>query len=79
MSLMSTSKFAKACGVHPETVRRWAREGKLSPAGTTPGGHHRWSPEQIPGNEPKKLADDDAALAWQADIALERARLRARR
>lgn len=44
---LSTRAFAARCGVVPETVRRWIAEERIEPAGRTPGGHYRFSEEQV--------------------------------
>ena len=38
---LSTGQVAELFGVKPETVARWADEGKL-PCFSTPGGHRRF-------------------------------------
>jgi excisionase family DNA binding protein len=45
--MMSTRAFAARCGVVSETVRDWIAKGRLEPAGRTPGGHYRFSEEQV--------------------------------
>lgn len=45
--LMNTKDAAARLHVSTETIRRWQREGRIAPAQTTPGGHARWSCEQI--------------------------------
>lgn len=35
-------ELAAELRVAPSTVRRWVESGKLTPAVTTPGGHHRF-------------------------------------
>jgi excisionase family DNA binding protein len=40
--LITTSEVSARFGVTPQSVRRWITEGKISPAFTTPGGHHRF-------------------------------------
>lgn len=42
----TVSKAAALLGVHPNTLRRWEREGKIA-AARTPGGHRRYSIEEI--------------------------------
>lgn len=44
---ISTKEFAAALHVHPETIRRWRRMGKLEPALVTPGGQAMYSRQQI--------------------------------
>ena len=38
----TTQQLADALHVHLRTVQRWARDGSIKPAWTTPGGHPRW-------------------------------------
>jgi excisionase family DNA binding protein len=40
--LLSRSEVARILGVSPNTVTRWAREGRL-PSQVTLGGHHRFA------------------------------------
>jgi len=46
-NLLSPSAVAKVFGVDPNTVARWVREGKLTPAVVTPGGQARYTRKQI--------------------------------
>lgn len=41
------NEVAEICKVSRETVGRWAREGTLHTAATTPGGHRRFSKEDV--------------------------------
>jgi excisionase family DNA binding protein len=45
-SLLTTSEVAEACNVDPETVRRWAREGRIAVI-TLPGGLKRFRREDV--------------------------------
>ena len=38
---------AEQIGVHPQTVVKWANEGKLPEARRLPGGERRWSQETV--------------------------------
>ena len=38
---VSSSIARKKLGVHPQTLRRWAKTGQV-PSIITPGGHHRY-------------------------------------
>jgi len=40
-AVMTTSEVSRLLGVSPNTVTRWAREGRL-PCRLTLGGHHRF-------------------------------------
>mgnify|MGYP006445556101 CR=1 FL=1 len=46
-SPLSIGGFASALGVSVVTIRRWCRSGKIREAFRTPGGHRRFSPEQV--------------------------------
>ena len=45
--LLTTGEVARALGVTPATVARWARDGWITPATVTAGGHYRWDLEQV--------------------------------
>ncbi|NIE63126.1 IS607 family transposase [Burkholderia sp. Ax-1719] len=47
MQLLSIGKAAAQLGVAVGTLRRWHRQGRLAPAGRTPGGHRRYERESI--------------------------------
>jgi len=40
--LLSTGEAARALGLSSRSLARWAREGKVTPALTTPGGQYRF-------------------------------------
>lgn len=44
--LLTSHQVAKLLNVWPETLRRWEKEGKLTPL-RTPGGHRRYKESQI--------------------------------
>jgi excisionase family DNA binding protein len=44
--LLKRSEVSKLLGVSPNTVTRWAREGRL-PSQATLGGHHRFDSELV--------------------------------
>lgn len=44
---MTTSEVAEEAHVDASTVRHWVRRGVLVPRVTTPGGHHRFDPEDV--------------------------------
>jgi len=44
--LLTTDEVAEECGVLPDTVRTWAREGRI-PTITLPGGHKRFRREDV--------------------------------
>ncbi|MCF6423355.1 MerR family DNA-binding transcriptional regulator [Amycolatopsis tucumanensis] len=45
--LVSTGEAAKAPSVDRSTLDRWAREGLVTPAAKTAGGHNRWDVEDL--------------------------------
>ncbi len=47
-ALLTTSEVSRLLGVSPNTVTRWAREGRL-PCRLTLGGHHRFERQVIEG------------------------------
>jgi len=46
VTFLTRSDVSRMLGVSPNTVTRWAREGKI-PCQTTLGGHHRFDREII--------------------------------
>ena len=47
-TVLTTSEVSRLLGVSPNTVTRWAREGRL-PCRLTLGGHHRFERQVIEG------------------------------
>lgn len=45
--LVSTGEAARALGIDPSTLARWARSGLATPDFTTAGGHMRWNVERL--------------------------------
>ena len=45
-AFLSRSEVSKLLGVSPNTITRWAREGRL-PCQLTLGGHHRFERELV--------------------------------
>jgi excisionase family DNA binding protein len=45
--LLTTGEVAREMGVTPATVARWARDGWITPAKVTAGGHYRWDLETV--------------------------------
>lgn len=43
----TTSEAADALGVSRRSLARWAQDGVVRPAMTTPGGHFRWDVDQL--------------------------------
>ena len=75
--LLTSREFAQRCGVVPETVRRWVRAGRVSPAGATPGGQLRFAEAQV--DEALGRGPSERALDIEAHVRSSLARLRARR
>jgi hypothetical protein len=57
--LLSTKDLAQQLGVAAGTVRYYRSAGRITPARQTPGGHARWSLEQVR----RQLAEPTAAAA----------------
>jgi hypothetical protein len=55
--LLNTHELAQELGVAASTVRYYRSSGRISPTRQTPGGHARWSLEQVR----RQLADRRAA------------------
>jgi excisionase family DNA binding protein len=47
MRLLSTGELARELGVSRGAVLKWANDGLIVPAFTTPGGHLRWDLEDV--------------------------------
>ncbi|MDN5748284.1 MAG: MerR family transcriptional regulator [Pseudonocardia sp.] len=45
--LLTTAAAARELSVHAATLTRWAREGRVTPANTTAGGHARWDLDDL--------------------------------
>ena len=43
----TTHDIARICDVYPSTVGNWISSGKLKCSYETPGGHHRWTREEL--------------------------------
>jgi 8-oxo-dGTP pyrophosphatase MutT (NUDIX family) len=68
---MTTSKAARALGVHPATLWRWQQEGRVTPAWTTPGGQARWDLDalyQQLGIRPRGIHVSDATKPEPAPV-----------
>lgn len=44
---VTSTELAKDLGVHVRTVQRWYRERKIIPEYVTPGGHPRYSTDDV--------------------------------
>lgn len=44
---LTVNEFAKKIGVHPQTVRSWEEAGTCLPHHRTPGGHRRYTDDQV--------------------------------
>jgi len=63
-AVMTTSEVSRLLSVSPNTVTRWAREGRL-PCRLTLGGHHRFERRVIEGirESLNRAGTDGVALA----------------
>ena len=69
-AVMTTSEVSRLLSVSPNTVTRWAREGRL-PCRLTLGGHHRFERRVIEGirESLNRAGTDGVALATSAGHA----------
>jgi excisionase family DNA binding protein len=58
--LLTTAEVADQFDVHPHTVRRWIKEGRLTPSVTLPSGRVRFTREDVEailgGDQPESAA-----------------------
>jgi excisionase family DNA binding protein len=47
LGMLTISQAAKLLGVHPDTLRRWEKAGKLSPIRFVKRGHRRYRSDEI--------------------------------
>jgi excisionase family DNA binding protein len=59
--LITTRDLARHLQVHPETVREWVRNGRITPAAVTPGGQFRFDLDDVLRQlgQPRKRPDPD--------------------
>lgn len=68
--LLTPKEASEMLGVHPTTLRLWARQGKL-PAYRTPGGHRRFDRQDILRLlEEGKRAENDDTIRFATERAL---------
>ena len=46
-TILRIGSLADRYGVSPESIRVWERQGRIPPAGRTPGGHRRYGREHV--------------------------------
>jgi excisionase family DNA binding protein len=56
--LLTSGQLARALGVAPRTVARWAQDGWITPAQITAGGHFRWKLEDVQAELAKRRESD---------------------
>ncbi|MCX6129045.1 MAG: IS607 family transposase [Proteobacteria bacterium] len=67
---LKLTEAAKHLGVHPDTLRRWANDGKIKIAGKTPGGQRLFDLAEIseliksPTNRPLQLTQIKPTIAY---------------
>jgi MerR HTH family regulatory protein len=66
--LLRPREVAGLFGVRPTTIARWAREGKLMPF-LTPGGHRRYSLQDIRRLLGTEASPSEEELRWELDAA----------
>ena len=47
LEMLTISQAAKLLGVHPDTLRRWEKAGKLSPIRFVSRGHRRYRSDEL--------------------------------
>lgn len=55
---------AKELRVHPDTLRRWEREGRIDPAERTPGGRRRYDVAKLRNLAPHKAPSTRTTIAY---------------
>ena len=45
--LLTTGEAARELGLNSRSVARWAKQGRIRPTLVTPGGHFRWTVEDL--------------------------------
>jgi putative resolvase len=50
MQLVPIGVAAQGLGVHPDTLRRWEKEGKIDPPKRTAGGRRRYDLAKLRGS-----------------------------
>jgi DNA-binding transcriptional MerR regulator len=45
--VLTTNQLAQELGLSRRSIVRYAADGKITPAYTTPGGHHRWIADDV--------------------------------
>ncbi|GAB2823660.1 hypothetical protein GCM10027176_30160 [Actinoallomurus bryophytorum] len=66
--LLRPREVAELFGVRPSTIARWARDGQLTSL-RTPGGHRRYSRQEIRGLLAEDAAPDEAKQKLAEDAA----------
>lgn len=63
--LVSSTTAAEALGVHPGTLWRWVKDGRVKPTSHTVGGHLRWDMADL--RRQLALADEEQHVPEPAD------------
>jgi putative resolvase len=63
-SLVPIGVAAREMGVHPDTLRRWEKEGRIDPAERTPGGKRRYDLTKLRHLGPHKAPSFRTTIAY---------------
>jgi hypothetical protein len=68
-SLVPIGVAAREMGIHPDTLRRWEKEGRIEPAERTPGDRRRYDLAKLRHLGPHK-APLDFLTKWDTSLRL---------
>lgn len=57
-ALLTTTEAARRLGIHPRTLTKYVRDGKVRPTMRLPSGHFRWDLEDVRRQLDEQGGDD---------------------